>query len=125
MNAATEVDTAVDPAVTAVASSSTPPTNAELEDTVKRITSHKGVEGVIVMDRRGAVLKSTLSDDQTRAHAGVLADLTARAAQIAQLLNPEDELTYLRMYSKQREVMISPDKDYLLVVMQNSSPSGS
>jgi len=119
----TEVDTAVADADVS-SSSSTPPTNAELEDTVKRIASHKGVEGVIVMDRRGAVLKSTLSDDQTRTHAGVLADLTARAAQIVGLLNPEDELTYLRMYSKQREIMISPDKDYLLVVLQNPSPSG-
>ena len=123
MNAATtEVDTAVDPANAGV--SAAPPTNAELEDTIKRITSHKGVEGVIVMDRRGAVLKSTLSDDQTRTHAGVLADLSARAAKIVCLFDPSDELTYLRMYSKRREIMISPDKDYLMVVLQNPSSSG-
>lgn len=30
-------------------------TIAEMEETVARISSHKGVEGVMIMDRRGAI----------------------------------------------------------------------
>ena len=29
-------------------------TAAEMEETVERISAHKGVEGVMIMDRRGA-----------------------------------------------------------------------
>ena len=31
-------------------------TAAEMEDTIARISSHKGVEGVLIMDRRGMVI---------------------------------------------------------------------
>jgi hypothetical protein len=31
-------------------------TAAEMEDTIARISSHKGVEGVLIMDRRGKVV---------------------------------------------------------------------
>jgi hypothetical protein len=31
-------------------------TAAEMEDTIARISSHKGIEGVLIMDRRGKVV---------------------------------------------------------------------
>jgi len=36
-----------------MAATTTESTAAEMEETVARISSHKGVEGVIIMDRRG------------------------------------------------------------------------
>ena len=36
-----------------MAATTTESTVAEMEETVARISSHKGVEGVIIMDRRG------------------------------------------------------------------------
>jgi hypothetical protein len=35
-------------------------TAAEMEDTIARISSHKGVEGVLIMDRRGMVIYGLL-----------------------------------------------------------------
>ena len=32
-----------------------PSTVAEMEETIARISSHKGVEGIIIMDRRGMI----------------------------------------------------------------------
>ncbi|KAL9191518.1 hypothetical protein ACHAXT_001224 [Thalassiosira profunda] len=94
-------------------------TVAEMEETIARISSHKGVEGVLIMDRRGAVIQSTLDDEQTKTHAGALSDLAGKASRIVGILNPDDDLTFLRIRSKQREIMISPDKEYLLVVLQS------
>lgn len=100
-----------------------PSTIAEMEETIARISSHKGVEGVVIMDRRGAIIQSTLDEEQTKTHAAALSDLTAKASYIVGMMNPDDELTFLRIRSKQREIMISPDKEFLLVVLQNPNQS--
>ena len=34
-------------------------------------------------------------------------------------LDPENDLTFLRIRTKKHEVMIAPDKDFMLVVVQN------
>ncbi|KAL7537815.1 hypothetical protein ACHAXR_008101 [Thalassiosira sp. AJA248-18] len=93
-------------------------TVAEMEETILRISSHKGVEGVIIMDRRGSIIQSTLDEEQSKTHAAALSDLTVKASYIVGMLSQGDELTFLRIRSKQREIMVSPDKGYLLVVLQ-------
>ena len=190
-----------------------------MEETIARIRSHKGVEGVMIMNRRGAmnwptifstylnsdmpeileyrrwirysrlyghhgpapeyfravlnsvesyslilvvdchfsfhisgaIIQSTLDEEQTTTHAAVLSDLTAKASHIVGMLNQDDELTFLRIRSKQREIMVShlwparywiglnyyyifftfvryhwkvsPDKEFILVVLQNPNLS--
>ena len=37
----------------------------------------------------------------------VLSDLAGKASYIVGMLNPDDELTFLRIRSKQREIMVS------------------
>jgi len=102
--------------------------------------------------RLGAIIQSTLDEEQTSTHAKAISDLTSKASSIVGMLNQDDELTFLRIRSKQREIMvsilqmdviflisfrrirqcfvrsaisptshskISPDKDFLLVVLQN------
>jgi hypothetical protein len=64
------------------------------------------------LDRTGAVIQSTLSEDQSTAHASALSELTGKASNVVGMLNQneedgDDELTFLRLRSKQREVMVS------------------
>ena len=54
----------------------------------------------------GAIIQSTLDEEQTKAHANALSDLTAKASYIVGMLNQDDELTFLRIRSKQREIMV-------------------
>jgi dynein light chain roadblock-type len=110
------------------------PNSVEMEETVARIRTHKGVEAVIIMDRRGkkkrmqclhlsyndhpiqyflgAIIQSTLDEEKSIAHAAVLTELTARASNVVEMLHQDadegdDELTFLRLRSKHREVMVS------------------
>mmetsp|Transcript_32842 Transcript_32842/g.38012 ORF Transcript_32842/g.38012 Transcript_32842/m.38012 type:complete len:119 (+) Transcript_32842:144-500(+) len=92
---------------------------SEVEETMARISSHKGVEGVIILTRDGATIQSSLNDEQTATHAALLSQLALKAASVVETLDMSDELTFLRLRSRNREVMIAPDKDYLLVVIQN------
>ena len=34
-------------------------------------------------------------------------------------LDPQNDLTFLRVRSKKHEIMVAPDKDYMLIVIQN------
>jgi dynein light chain roadblock-type len=104
---------------TAVPSAPTGDSASEVEETVARIRSHKGVEGVIIMNKEGATLQSTLTEEQTSEHAAALSALTAQATSLVRGLDPEDGLTFLRIRSRNREIMIAPDKEFVLVVLQN------
>lgn len=54
----------------------------------------------------GAIINSTLDDEQSKTHAAALSDLSGKASYIVGMLNPDDELTFLRIRSKQREIMV-------------------
>lgn len=54
----------------------------------------------------GAIIRSSLDNEQTSTHGKALSDLTSRASNIVGLLNEEDDLTFLRIRSKQREIMV-------------------
>jgi len=54
----------------------------------------------------GAIIQSTLDEDKAKTHSAALSELTAKASHIVGLLNRDDELTFLRIRSKQREIMV-------------------
>jgi hypothetical protein len=43
---------------------------SEVEETLKRIRSHRGVEGILIVNNDGIALKSTLSAELTTQYAG-------------------------------------------------------
>ena len=54
----------------------------------------------------GAIIQSTLDEDSAKTHSAALSELTAKASHVVGLLNRDDELTFLRIRSKQREIMV-------------------
>jgi Roadblock/LC7 domain len=62
---------------------------AEVEDTIKRIASHKGVEGIIICNYEGVALKSTLNPQATAKHAGLLSQLVTKARSVIRTLDAE------------------------------------
>jgi len=122
----------------------------EVEDTIKRIASHKGVEGIIICNYDGVALKSTLAPALTAKYAGLLSQLVVKARGVVRTIDAEvsvcsqsgvsspdrrqlqtpskcalapaalqNDLVFLRVRSKKHEIMIAPDREYLLVVIQN------
>ena len=49
----------------------------------------------------------------------LISSLAKRAKSIVRDLDPTNELTYLRVKSRKHEVLIAPDEDYILIVVQN------
>ncbi|XP_068170780.1 dynein light chain roadblock-type 1 [Antennarius striatus] len=94
---------------------------AEVEETLKRIQSQKGVQGVIIVNSEGIPIKSTLDNGSTVQYAGLIHQLVMKARSTVRDLDPQNDLTFLRVRSKKNEIMIAPDKDYFLIIIQNPS----
>ncbi len=52
---------------------------SEVEETLKRIQSHRGVEGILIVNNDGVPIKSTLSAEQTTAYASLFAQVRGGA----------------------------------------------
>lgn len=96
----------------------------EVEETLKRIQSHKGVVGTIVVNNEGIPVKSTLDNTTTVQYAGLMSQLSDKARSVVRDLDPSNDLTFLRVRSKKHEIMVAPDKDFLLIVIQNPTDWG-
>lgn len=94
---------------------------AEVEETLKRIQGQKGVQGIIIANTEGIPIKSTLDNSSTVQYAGLIHQLLMKARSTVRDIDPQNDLTFLRVRSKKNEIMIAPDKDYFLIVIQNPS----
>ncbi|CDI76261.1 dynein light chain roadblock-type 2, putative [Eimeria acervulina] len=100
---------------------------AEVEETLNRIKTRKGVKGVVVLGPEGSVLRSTFDQQQTAAYAAAAAQLAERARSLVRDLDPQNDVTFLRVRSKKHEFLVAPDGEYLLLVIQdpNADPQAT
>jgi dynein light chain roadblock-type len=92
---------------------------SEVEETLTRIQSHRGVVGVLILTSSGTAIRSSLPPAETDQYAALISQLATKASSVARTLDPSDDLTFLRIRSRNHEIMVAPDKEYLLIVIQN------
>ncbi|KAH7700706.1 dynein light chain 2Bcytoplasmic [Aphelenchoides avenae] len=90
---------------------------SDVEETIKRIQSQKGVTGVIIMDSIGRAIRSTLDDESTAQHTALLQQLCDKSKGVVKEMDASNDLTFLRLRTKKNEIMIAPDKDYLIATI--------
>uniref|UniRef100_A0A8D2ZXG7 Roadblock/LAMTOR2 domain-containing protein n=1 Tax=Scophthalmus maximus TaxID=52904 RepID=A0A8D2ZXG7_SCOMX len=81
---------------------------AEVEETLKRIQSQKGVQGIIIVNSEGIPVKTTLDNSSTVHYAGLIHQLVMKARSTVRDIDPQNDLTFLRVRSKKNEIMIAP-----------------
>lgn len=69
--------------------------------------------------KKGIPVKSTLDNTTTVQYAGLMSQLADKARSVVRDLDPSNDLTFLRVRSKKHEIMVAPDKDFVLIVIQN------
>lgn len=67
----------------------------------------------------GIPVKSTLDNTTTIHYAGLINGLAEKARNVVRDLDPSNDLTFFRLRSKKHEIMVAPDKDFILIVIQN------
>ncbi|MFT7806883.1 dynein light chain roadblock-type 2, partial [Arapaima gigas] len=70
---------------------------------------------------KGIPIRTTLDNSTTVQYAAQLHQLTMLSRSAVREIDPQNDLTFLRIRSKKHEIMVAPEKDFLLVVIQNPS----
>ena len=99
----------------------------ELEETVGRLSAHKGVEAVLMLNRHGDILVSSggasgnapAENQDKPKQAKYLKQVIETATKFIHCLDPEDAVSFVQIRSKQHEVMLAPHNDYILAVLQD------
>jgi dynein light chain roadblock-type len=100
----------------------------EVDERIERIRQHKGVKGLLIVnyreDKDGGqsqpiFVRSTMPQGAETTNYGVkLSSLARQARNLVRDLDPSNDLTFLRITCRRYEMMIAPDKDYFLIVIQ-------
>lgn len=91
----------------------------EVKDVLKRIEEHQNVVGVIIVDRDGQAIHSTLDAMETTYYMQQCSILTALARSTIRETDPTDDIQFFRIRTKKYEIMLAPEHHYLLIVLQN------
>jgi len=94
--------------------------STEVEETLKRLVQHKAVIGTIVVNCEGIPIKSTLDNHTTTQYSGLINQLVDQAKTMFKEIDPSNDLTFMRLRTRKHEIMVAPDRDYLLIVVQNT-----
>lgn len=96
---------------------------SDVDETINRLKTHKNVIGVVVVNSEGSTIRTTLDPKQTSQYSTLISQLAVRAQVICRELDPEDECTFIRIRTKKHEIMAAPEKEYILIVLQDPSTS--
>nr|XP_013796622.1 PREDICTED: dynein light chain roadblock-type 2 [Apteryx mantelli mantelli] len=66
----------------------------------------------------GIPIRTTFDNSTTVQYAGLLQQLTMKARSTVRDIDPRNDLTFLRIRSKKHEIMVAPENEYLLIVIQ-------
>jgi len=60
-----------------------------------------------------------MDEDMTEEYAAAVRQLAEKARSCVRDLDPMNDLTFLRIRSKRHEILVAPEKDFLLSVIQD------
>ena len=91
-----------------------------IDDMINKTKNMKGVEGIIISDVDGIPIKSTLEEDITYYYSTCASMFVKTCIESMKELIKED-VTLIRMRTKLNEIIISPEKDFIFIVVQKIS----
>lgn len=92
---------------------------SEAQDTITRI--RKCVKGIVIVNNEGTIVKNYYPEQNKKEGddiAKFIPLVTKKARSMIRDLDPTNDLTFLRIKTKNDEILVAPDKDYVLIVQQ-------
>lgn len=93
----------------------------KVEETLNRIKTHKGVLGVIIVNQKGVAIRTTMSQNDTIEYGSLINQFTTNTQKAIKALHSEEDVAFIRIRSRKHEIMIAPDREFQLIVLQNPS----
>ena len=109
---------------------------SEIDNTISRINNYEGVERILIIkssehdDSQNILVRSQSKNDKKEVNykddseeaqkfAKMIPQIGKEARSMIKQLDSKNDLKFLRIRTKDHEILISPDKDYYLCVVQN------
>ena len=95
-----------------------------IQDTFNKISTHKGIEGIILCDAEGVPIKNHLINEDDKIYS-ITTSVCAYVKKCKPLISElvEEDLKLIRIKTKLNELLVVPENDFLLIVIQNPSSS--
>lgn len=112
---------------------------SETEVTLTRIGKHNGVLGHYVTDSQGNIIRGSsassnskspdkearmLTVEEERSLINNVLTLTKKAQLMVRDLDPSNDLVFMRIKSKNDEILVAHDKEFNLIALQDTSAGG-
>ena len=95
-------------------------TSGEIDSILRGLQSQPGVIGTIILKTNGLPYKTSFKEAETIRYAGLVTEFTKKCkASLEGLLNNEP-ISVIRIRSHKNEIIITPDNDLILVVVQEA-----
>lgn len=83
---------------------------------------HDGVKGVMIFTADGIIIHTDMDVVETMMYSFIVTQLCDKARAGAKDLEAGDDLLRLRVRTKNREIIIIPEKNYIGVIVQSPPP---
>lgn len=96
-----------------------------VEEALERIKTQKGVEGFVICNLEGTILRRQPSMTKQAAEtlAQCLTKLSETAKDVTRDLNPKDDLRIMRIKTSRKEVIVSREEDFVIIILQEWTPA--
>lgn len=75
-------------------------------------------QGIIVMNNDGIPIRTTLPQNKTSLYVGLIHNLTVKTRMAVKEMDLQNDLTFIRLRSHKDEILIAPDKEFTMIVIQ-------
>ena len=75
--------------------------------------------GCVIVDDEGETLRTTMNAEDTERHVANLPNLAEMARSMVRDLDPLNDLEFLRVRTKNHEIMVSSNAEFTLIVIQD------
>jgi len=99
-------------------------TEALIEETIERLSFVHGVQGVLIVDRDGLVIRTTLPTSDAARYASNMLPLLERAQQVAESIEgPKSELRMLCVRTRKHEMLLCTERSMLFSILILQDPN--
>ena len=95
---------------------------SEIDETMKRLMAHKGVQAIVIINSDGIPIRTVPAMEPKDAvlYPALLAQLQDQAKDMIKKLDVTNDFQTMRIRSHKNEILIYPEKEYTLIVVQSS-----
>eukprot|EP00826_Nyctotherus_ovalis_P064662 TRINITY_DN948_c0_g1_i10.p2 TRINITY_DN948_c0_g1~~TRINITY_DN948_c0_g1_i10.p2 ORF type:complete len:101 (-),score=29.10 TRINITY_DN948_c0_g1_i10:145-447(-) len=91
-------------------------TSPKLEETLSRLKLNKEVKDVLIIDKEGFTIRSTMGAEETAAASKKFAQLLEVIRKELEQCDMKETPQYIKLCCKKYDVMISPNEQYALII---------